>query len=177
MYDAIADPYCYNGTTILKNLASIRKQAALTEFEAAPRCPQRKVQERRMRFPEEQECAIISKVEEKPVMTSIHRLGVTLAAILLSGCAGYAGDSYGYSSDSAGYSSSSSSSSSSDSDSRGEARESSHVDRRGNIVFRDGNETTVVRPDGGVTIIQRDSDGTRTYVDSDGDVRVKPPRH
>src|SRR5690348_11452037 len=35
MYDAIADPYCYPGTTVLKNLAGIRDQAALEEFEAA----------------------------------------------------------------------------------------------------------------------------------------------
>ena len=35
MYDAIADPYCYDGTTVLKNLADIRNQAALDEFEAA----------------------------------------------------------------------------------------------------------------------------------------------
>lgn len=35
MYDAVPDPYCYPGTTVLKNLADIREQAALDEFEAA----------------------------------------------------------------------------------------------------------------------------------------------
>jgi cell filamentation protein len=35
MYDAIADPYCYDGTTVLKNIPDIRGQAALDEFEAA----------------------------------------------------------------------------------------------------------------------------------------------
>ncbi len=35
MYDAISDPYCYEGTTILKNVPGIRDQAALNEFEAA----------------------------------------------------------------------------------------------------------------------------------------------
>lgn len=33
-YDAIADPYCYSGTTVLKNIPDIRDPAALTEFEA-----------------------------------------------------------------------------------------------------------------------------------------------
>ncbi len=35
MYDAVPDPYCYPGTTVLRNLADIRDQAALDEFEAA----------------------------------------------------------------------------------------------------------------------------------------------
>ena len=35
MYDAIEDPYCYKGTTVLKNIPGIRDQAALDEFEAA----------------------------------------------------------------------------------------------------------------------------------------------
>jgi cell filamentation protein len=35
MYDAVADPYCYSGTTVLKNLPGIRDQAALDAFEAA----------------------------------------------------------------------------------------------------------------------------------------------
>lgn len=34
MYDAVADPYCYTGTTVLKNLPDIRDQAALEAFEA-----------------------------------------------------------------------------------------------------------------------------------------------
>ena len=34
MYDAVPDPYCYPGTTVLKNLADIRDQAELDEFEA-----------------------------------------------------------------------------------------------------------------------------------------------
>lgn len=34
MYDAVPDPYCYPGTTILKNLADIRDQTGLEEFEA-----------------------------------------------------------------------------------------------------------------------------------------------
>jgi cell filamentation protein len=35
MYDAIADPYCYGGTTVLKNIPDIRDQIALDEYEAA----------------------------------------------------------------------------------------------------------------------------------------------
>src|SRR5258706_11606035 len=35
MYDAIADPYCYDGTTVLKNIPGIREQTVLDEFEAA----------------------------------------------------------------------------------------------------------------------------------------------
>jgi cell filamentation protein len=34
MYDAVADPYCYSGTSVLKNLPDIRDQAALDAFEA-----------------------------------------------------------------------------------------------------------------------------------------------
>lgn len=33
MYDAIADPYCYAGTTVLKNIPGIRDQATLDDFE------------------------------------------------------------------------------------------------------------------------------------------------
>jgi len=36
-------------------------------------------------------------------------------------------------------------------------------------------ERTIVHPDGRVTIIQRDPDGTRTYIDSERGVRVVPP--
>ena len=35
MYDAIEDPYCYPGTTVLKNRAGHRTQRALTQFETA----------------------------------------------------------------------------------------------------------------------------------------------
>jgi cell filamentation protein len=35
MYDAVQDSYCYEGTTVLKNLSNIREQDALNEFEAA----------------------------------------------------------------------------------------------------------------------------------------------
>src|ERR1051326_5261912 len=35
MYDAVADPYCYPGTTVLKNIPDIRNQAKLGAFEAA----------------------------------------------------------------------------------------------------------------------------------------------
>ncbi len=35
MYDAVPDPYCYPGTTVLQNFAGIRDQATLDEFEAA----------------------------------------------------------------------------------------------------------------------------------------------
>lgn len=35
MYDAIADPYCYPGTAVLKNLPDLRTQEQLDEFEAA----------------------------------------------------------------------------------------------------------------------------------------------
>ena len=34
MYDAAADPYCYPGTVVLRNLADIRTQAKLNRFEA-----------------------------------------------------------------------------------------------------------------------------------------------
>ena len=34
-YDAISDPYCYPGTTILINLPGIREAKALAEFETA----------------------------------------------------------------------------------------------------------------------------------------------
>lgn len=34
MYDAVEDPYCYPGTTVLKNTPGIRDQAALDAFEA-----------------------------------------------------------------------------------------------------------------------------------------------
>ncbi len=34
MYDAVSDPYCYPGTTVLKNIPGIGNQAALDEFEA-----------------------------------------------------------------------------------------------------------------------------------------------
>lgn len=33
MYDAVADPYCYSGTTVLKNIPNLRIQAALDAFE------------------------------------------------------------------------------------------------------------------------------------------------
>ena len=33
-YDAIADPYCYPGTTVLRNIPDIRDSEALAEFEA-----------------------------------------------------------------------------------------------------------------------------------------------
>lgn len=33
MYDAVEDPYCYPGTTILRNRAGLRDQAALDAFE------------------------------------------------------------------------------------------------------------------------------------------------
>jgi len=35
MYQAEADPYCYPGTTVLKNKADLRTQAELDEFETA----------------------------------------------------------------------------------------------------------------------------------------------
>lgn len=35
MYDAVADPYCYPGTTVLKNIPGLRTQAALDAFETA----------------------------------------------------------------------------------------------------------------------------------------------
>jgi cell filamentation protein len=34
MYDAISDPYCYNGTTVLKNIPGLRTQVELDAFEA-----------------------------------------------------------------------------------------------------------------------------------------------
>ena len=35
MYDAVADPYCYPDTTVLKNIPGLRMQAALDAFETA----------------------------------------------------------------------------------------------------------------------------------------------
>src|SRR5665213_1656546 len=35
MYDAVADPYCYPGTTVLKNIPDLRAQKALDRYEAA----------------------------------------------------------------------------------------------------------------------------------------------
>ncbi len=35
MYDAVADPYCYPGTTVLKNRANLQTQKALNSFEVA----------------------------------------------------------------------------------------------------------------------------------------------
>ena len=34
MYDAVSDPYCYAGTTVLKNIPDLHEQAALDAFEA-----------------------------------------------------------------------------------------------------------------------------------------------
>ena len=34
MYDAVKDPYCYPGTTVLRNFADVRTQAELDAFEA-----------------------------------------------------------------------------------------------------------------------------------------------
>lgn len=34
MYDAVEDPYCYPGTTVLKNLLAVRDQETLSELEA-----------------------------------------------------------------------------------------------------------------------------------------------
>lgn len=52
--------------------------------------------------------------------------------------------------------------------------ERSYVTPRGDIVFTKPRETTIVGRDGGVTVIQRDRDGTRTIVGSNG-VKVIPP--
>jgi cell filamentation protein len=38
MYAAITDPYCYSGTTVLKNRLGLRKQAKLAAFENQARC-------------------------------------------------------------------------------------------------------------------------------------------
>ena len=35
MYDAVQDLYCYEGTTVLKNILGVRDQTKLNEFEAA----------------------------------------------------------------------------------------------------------------------------------------------
>lgn len=35
MYDAVADPYCYAGSKVLKNIPGLRNQRGLDEFEAA----------------------------------------------------------------------------------------------------------------------------------------------
>ncbi len=34
MYDAVSDPYCYDGTTVLRNIPGIQDRAALEAFEA-----------------------------------------------------------------------------------------------------------------------------------------------
>src|ERR1700712_149025 len=34
MYDAVADPYCYDGTVVLRNVPGLRSQEALDRFEA-----------------------------------------------------------------------------------------------------------------------------------------------
>jgi cell filamentation protein len=34
MYDAVEDPYCYPGTTVLKNKLNLRSQEKLDKFEA-----------------------------------------------------------------------------------------------------------------------------------------------
>jgi len=34
MYEGLADPYCYAGATVLKNMRGLRQQAALDKFEA-----------------------------------------------------------------------------------------------------------------------------------------------
>jgi cell filamentation protein len=34
VYDAVADPYCYEGTSVLRNIPGIREQSALDAFEA-----------------------------------------------------------------------------------------------------------------------------------------------
>lgn len=34
MYEAIADPYCYKGTSVLRNRLGLRDQEALDAFEA-----------------------------------------------------------------------------------------------------------------------------------------------
>lgn len=52
--------------------------------------------------------------------------------------------------------------------------ERSYVTPRGDMVFTKPRETTIVGRDGGVTVIQRDRDGTRTIVGSNG-VKVVPP--
>jgi len=115
--------------------------------------------------------------------TAVRRAGLGSAAValLVAGCAlpyygGYYGGTYGGTS--SGYSSSASSSTSEPADASA-TRERSYVvpnkDGSNTILFKKPGETTVVRPDGGVTIIQRDRDGTRTYVDSHGGVKVVPP--
>ena len=52
--------------------------------------------------------------------------------------------------------------------------ERSYITPRGDMVFTKPRETTIVGRDGGVTVIQRDRDGTRTIVGSNG-VKVVPP--
>lgn len=101
-----------------------------------------------------------------------------LASGVLAGCVP-SGDYYGYS---PSYSSSPTSSYGSSSSTPDSSESWSHTSvRRDGTIVEDkgtssgGRERTVVHPDGSVSIIQRDSDGTRTYVDSNGNVRVDPP--
>lgn len=99
----------------------------------------------------------------------------------LSGCATCESCEGSYDSSYSGYSSgsySSGSDSASATPQSSERRERTYLvpNRQGgnDIVFRKPGETTIVGPNG-VTIIQRDRDGTRTVIDSNGGVKVVPP--
>lgn len=105
-------------------------------------------------------------------MTSIRGLSLpaALALVFLSGCAvgdgAGGGSSYSPSAYAGGNSSTASSSSSASSAASGTTS---------STAGRQASERTILNRDGSVTIIQRDPDGTRTIVDSKGNVRVDPP--
>lgn len=106
-------------------------------------------------------------------MTLTSAVGACVACLLFSGCVALGSH---YSGGGGASSSSVKSPTSSGGDSSNTYnRESSRVAPNGDIVFRDSGEKTVVSPNGDVTVTQRDRDGTRTIVGSDGSVRVETP--
>jgi len=104
-------------------------------------------------------------------MTSIRGLSLPTASALalLSGCAVGDGAGEGSSYSPSAYSGSSSSATPSASGA------SSASGTTTSTAGRQASERTILNRDGSVTIIQRDPDGTRTIVDSKGNVRVDPP--
>lgn len=110
--------------------------------------------------------------------SAIAVLGFGGLAVALVGCAQPCIDCYYAPAASSSYSSSSvpstTSSTSSNYSSSSTSRVVTNRDGSQSIIFRKSGETTVAGPNG-VTVIQRDPDGTRTIVNSSGGVRVVPP--
>ncbi|MBI4966999.1 MAG: hypothetical protein HZC25_02655 [Rhodospirillales bacterium] len=105
-------------------------------------------------------------------MTSIRGLSLLAASALalLSGCA--VGDGAGWGSS---YSPSATSGSNSSTTPSSSSASSATSGTTTSTAGRQASERTILNRDGSVTIIQRDPDGTRTIVDSKGNVRVDPP--